>query len=75
MQKSGTYTWFGYIAPFEERLKAIKDAGFDTICSFWTKKMEEADGRRVEQPEKADEYGLYLEHTHLNYYGCDALWK
>ena len=75
MQKSGTYTWFGYIAPFEERLKAIKDAGFDTICSFWTKEMEEADGRRVEQPEKADKYGLYLEHTHLNYYGCNALWN
>ncbi len=75
MEKSGTYTWFGYLDPFEDRLKAIKEAGFDTICTFWTKEMEEMDGRRVEQPEKADKHGLYLEHTHLSYYGCDALWR
>lgn len=74
MQKSGTYTWFGYESPFEERLEKIKEAGFDTICTFWDSSMEAMDGRLEEQPEKADKLGLYLEHTHLPYYGCDALW-
>ncbi len=75
MEKCGTYTWFGYVKPFEERLAAIKAAGFDTICTFWTKEMEDFDAKRIDQPELADKYGLYLEHTHLSYYGCNALWN
>lgn len=75
MKKCGTYTWFGYTDPFSERLKAIKEAGFDTICTFWTKEMESMDAERLLQPELADKAGLYLEHTHLSYFGCDALWN
>ncbi len=75
MKKSGTYTWFGYESSFEERLQKIKEAGFDTICTFWDRSMESMDGKLEDQPEKADKVGLYLEHTHLPYYGCDALWN
>lgn len=74
MKGSGTYTWFGYTVSFEERLKAIKEAGFDTVCSFWGREMEGIDGRLEDQPEKAEKAGLYLEHSHIPYYGCDAMW-
>ncbi len=75
MQKCGTYTWFGYTDPFVDRLKAIKEAGFDTICTFWAKEMDNIDAPRIKQAELADKAGLYLEHTHLSYFGCDALWN
>lgn len=74
MKGAGIYTWFGYTRPFEERLAAIKSAGFDTVCSFWGREMEPIDGKLEEQPEKAEKAGLFLEHSHLPYYGCDAMW-
>ena len=75
MKLSGTYTWFGYLEPFEDKLRAIRDAGFKTICTFWTPEMEDSDGPRAGQQETADRYGLYLEHAHLGYYRANLLWE
>ncbi len=74
MKKSGLYTWFGYILPIEEKLKMIKDVGFDTVCTWWGNDFSMTDGDYRTHPELAQKYGLYLEHSHIPYYGCDNLW-
>ncbi|MBE6038737.1 MAG: sugar phosphate isomerase/epimerase [Anaerofustis stercorihominis] len=75
MNKYGTYTWFGYTVAFEERLKAIKDAGFDTICTFWAREMDGIDAPGEYQAEIADRHGLYLEHSHLPYFNSNIMWN
>ena len=75
MNTFGTATWFGYAAPFEERLKAIKAAGFTAISTFWDKIMEEYDCPLLAQPETADRFGLTLEHAHIPYNDSIRLWQ
>ena len=72
--KCGIYTWFGYVLPFEEKLKLIRNAGFDTVCTWWDDLFAEIDGVKEEHFALAARAGLFLEHTHLPYFGCDALW-
>ncbi len=74
MKKSGLYTWFGYILPIEEKLKMIKDVGFETICTWWGNDFDQTDGDYRTHADLAQKYGLYLEHSHIPYYGCDNLW-
>ncbi|MBO4359918.1 MAG: sugar phosphate isomerase/epimerase [Eubacteriaceae bacterium] len=74
MKGCGTYTWFGYTRSFAERLRAIKDAGFDTVSTFWAKEMEGIDAPLLSQYEICESFGLYLEHAHLPYFGIDVLW-
>lgn len=74
MKGCGTYAWFGYTYSFDERLRAIRDAGFDTVCTFWAREMEGIDGKLLTQFETAAKYNLFLEHTHLPYFGIDVMW-
>jgi len=74
MNKCGLYTWFGYILPIEDKLKMISDVGFETICTWWGDDFDETDGDYRDHAELASKYGLYLEHSHIPYYGCDKLW-
>lgn len=72
--KYGIYTWFGYVRPFEERLRMIKDAGFDSICTWWGDTFFSMDGKKELHAELAAKHDLVLEHAHLPYHGYDALW-
>ncbi len=74
MKKSGLYTWFGYIMPIEEKLKMISEVGFETICTWWGSDFDQTDGDYRTHNELAQKHGLYLEHAHIPYYGCDNLW-
>ena len=71
----GLFTWFGYQAPFAKRLAAIRDAGFQTVSTWWSDQFASSDGARREQVALTERYGLRLEHAHLAYYGCDSLWR
>ena len=73
--KHGIFTWFGYALPFAERLRLIRDAGFDSICTWWEDTFSDMDGRKEDHFDMALKAGLSLEHTHLPYFGCDALWE
>ena len=75
IRKCGVYTWFGFLLPFREKLRLIKDAGFDTVCTWWDDMFLEMDGRKEEQFDQALSAGLLIEHTHLPYFGCDELWR
>ncbi len=74
MKGCGLYTWFGYVYSFEEKLKLIKDAGFDTICTWWDNTFTDIDGDITTHKALAEKHGLYLEHSHISYYGSNNLW-
>ncbi|MBR6801412.1 MAG: sugar phosphate isomerase/epimerase [Eubacteriaceae bacterium] len=74
MKGSGLYTWFGYVYGFEEKLRYIKDAGFDTICTWWDNTFIGIDGDITTHKELARKHGLFLEHSHISYYGSNNLW-
>lgn len=67
----GTYTWFGYDLPFAEELRLIRDAGFDSVCTWWG---DLGPIRREDQLALVERAGLRLEHAHLPYFGCNAIW-
>ncbi|MBQ4061603.1 MAG: sugar phosphate isomerase/epimerase [Christensenellaceae bacterium] len=73
--KQGLFTWFGYVRPLKERFELIRHAGFDTVCTWWDDTFSNTDGPKEAQCELAKKAGLTIEHSHLSYYGCDALWK
>ncbi len=75
MNITGTFTWFGFILKFDDKLKLIKNAGFDTICTWWGNEFDLTDGNYLNHPEIADKYGLKLEHAHIPYYGSNAIWQ
>ena len=46
LKRCGTYTWFGFTLPFERKLALIAEAGFQTICTWWTIRLPERTGAR-----------------------------
>lgn len=74
MNTIGIFSWFGFVASFEEKLKMIKGAGFNSVCTWWGNEFIELDGDYHTHPEKADKYGLILEHAHIPYYSANQIW-
>lgn len=74
MNTSGIFTWFGFIASFDEKLRMIREAGFNSVCTWWGNEFEGLDGDFHTHPEKADKYGLFVEHAHIPYYGANNIW-
>ena len=72
--KHGIFTWFGYLLPYEDRLKLIRDAGFDCITTWWTNMFSDSDGKREDHVSSADKMGLFIDSVHLEYAKSDELW-
>lgn len=70
----GTFTWFGYIMGFEDKLGLIKRSGFDAVCTWWGDDFKELDGDYRLHPELADKFGLEVESAHIPYLGAEYLW-
>ena len=71
----GIYTWFGFALPLPEKLRLIRQAGFDTVGLWWGDTFSRWDGSRESQAEAARHAGLRVENGHLPYFGCNALWE
>ena len=56
--KKGIYSWFGYPLPFIERIKLIKETGFESVMLWWGDDREALDGRKFDQPAIIKEFGL-----------------
>jgi len=71
MRKYTIVDYFGYNISPEERMKAIKAAGFDGVILLWADYFDE-DFNRF--PDYAAKAGLYVENAHAPYRGANALW-
>lgn len=71
---AGMYVWFGFLMPFEDRLKIIKESGFKSICTWFGNEFSHSNGDFREHTHLADKYGLVVEHSHIPYFQADNLW-
>ena len=64
----GMFSWFSYDLPINERLKLIKDAGFDAASLWW-------DGdEKYEQPDMTRKIGLQIDNIHIPFKEPNRLW-
>jgi sugar phosphate isomerase/epimerase len=69
----GMFVWFGYDLPIRQRLRMIRQAGFETTSIWWGEK----EGRGAELydlPAMVREAGLQLDNAHLPYEYANLLW-
>jgi sugar phosphate isomerase/epimerase len=75
----GIFSWFGFVLPFPERLRQIKEAGFDAVTIWWEDEIGNNLGYcnvfKEEMPQMVRDNGLYLDNVHLPYENCDDFWS
>ena len=64
--------YFGYDLSPQERMKAIKRAGFDGVILLWADYFD-ADYRDF--PQYAENAGLYVENAHAPYMQANTIWE
>lgn len=73
--KKGIYSWFGYSLPFSERIKLIKEIGFERVMLWWGDDRNDLDGSKYDHPQIVNDLGLKIENVHLPFDGIGILWK
>ncbi len=73
--KSGIFNWFGYVLPIEDRLKMIKEAGFDNVMLWWEDEDYPYFRDKKTFVSLAKEFGLGVDNIHLPYEDCNLLWS
>lgn len=72
----GIFSYIGYDLPIGERIRLIKEAGFDATSLWWGD--EEDDYRRGIHrltPNLVRDHGLYLEFVHVAFKDCNDFWN
>jgi sugar phosphate isomerase/epimerase len=72
--KYAMFSWFGYLQPFEERLKVVKEAGFDGVMFSWADETWPDLVKKEDMPDIIRKNGLYIENMHLPYLGYNPIW-
>ena len=66
--------WFGYPLELDDRLRLIKEAGFQSVLLWWA--VESAyEPPVLYKVETAAKYGLSVENAHLQFAGVNTLWE
>jgi len=73
--KSGIFSWYGFVMPFEERIRLIRQAGFGATSLWWEDEDQPYPVKREDMPRMVREAGLYLENIHVPFNDSDALWS
>jgi sugar phosphate isomerase/epimerase len=75
VRELGIFTWFGYRIPIQERLRLIREAGFQTVLHWWDDSFIETE--KLSKEEQADlirREGLRIENAHLQFDRVNHLW-
>ena len=73
--KLGIHSWFGYNYPFEERIKLIKDTGFQYTMTWWGDEGREKNEPKEIEPDIVRKHGLIIENTHFSFIGINNIWE
>jgi sugar phosphate isomerase/epimerase len=69
------YTWFGFRYSFDEIIKLIKNAGFQSVMTWWGDEFIETDGQPKEKrPEIIRKNDLRLENVHFPFSDINEIW-
>jgi sugar phosphate isomerase/epimerase len=71
----GIFSWFGFVLPLPERLKLIREAGFNATTLWWEDEIGSPDIKKEHMPNIVRDSGLILENIHIPYDNCDDLWS
>ena len=71
----GVFAWFGIPLPLQERLRLIREAGFQATSIWWESRDPVRNRLKHYAPEIVREAGLYLDNIHVPYRGVNALWQ
>lgn len=74
MIKTGIFHWYGYIQPFEERIKLIKETGYDYVMLWWEDEFHPKHIDKRDLFKIVDYYDLKLDNIHLPYDNINYLW-
>lgn len=74
-RKIGIFSWYGYIQPFETRIRLIKEAEFDYVMLWWEDEYYPNHIDRRELMKIVNSYGLNLDNIHLPYDNINLLWS
>ncbi len=72
MAKLGMYAWFSYPMPIEERLRLIREAGFEATALWWG---DGDGGDKQAQPGIARRLGLEVDYVHAPFGDPNLLWQ
>lgn len=72
MRKYTIVDYFGYDLAPQERMNAIKKAGFDGVILLWA---DYFDKDYKDFPKYADKAGLFVENTHAPYMKSNTIWR
>jgi sugar phosphate isomerase/epimerase len=61
--------------PFDSRLKAIREAGFDAATIWWGEEEFYRTGQKDTIPKMVRDHGLFLENIHVPFDRCNYLWS
>jgi sugar phosphate isomerase/epimerase len=75
MKKTGMYSWFGHMAPMEDRLRMIKEAGFDSTMLWWGDAAAFFEYDKENLIKKVIRTGLEVENIHVPYQKINYLWE
>jgi sugar phosphate isomerase/epimerase len=69
------FTWFGFRYPFNEIIKLIKNAGFQSVMTWWGNEFIETDELPKEKkPEVIRKNNLILENVHFPFSDINNIW-
>jgi sugar phosphate isomerase/epimerase len=71
----GIYTWFGFRFSFDKIIELIKNAGFQSVMTWWGDEYREINGPKEMEPEIIRNNGLKLENTHFSFAGINKIWE
>ncbi|MDD2585879.1 MAG: sugar phosphate isomerase/epimerase [Syntrophomonadaceae bacterium] len=71
----GIFSWFGFVLPLPERVKLIKETGFDATTLWWEDEIGVPNIKKENMPNMVRDSGLILENIHIPYDNCDDLWS
>lgn len=76
MNKLGTFSWFGYVLPFDIRLDMVKDAGFSSTSIMYDKTAEFfVEGKEDLIPEMIRSRGLHFDNVHVPFVRYTNIWS
>ena len=74
-RKLGVFLWYGYRIPVPERIRQIREAGFETVLHWWDDSFREEEGlSKEEQACLIRSGGLTIENAHLQFDRANDLW-
>ncbi|WP_042339215.1 sugar phosphate isomerase/epimerase family protein [Desulfosporosinus youngiae] len=71
----GIFSWFGYMLPFKDRIRLIKEAGFTATSIWWEDEEMPWPIKKESMPQLVRDMGLIVENIHVPFNNSGELWS